>query len=116
MGIPNFNPEVIKKEARLGDDVDFGKFKKLMQDLYKSVKFICRMKSIRVLLKMFPALDSWSHKNSMVYFSVKNRRYYQNNFKKYNQISKFEYYQMADVVMTLQFIAIENKLLLFHIR
>lgn len=35
MCIPNFNPEVIKKGARLGDDVDFGKFKKLMQDLYK---------------------------------------------------------------------------------
>lgn len=30
MCIPNFNPEVIKKEVRLGDDVDFGKFKKLM--------------------------------------------------------------------------------------
>jgi len=27
MSIPNFNPKVIKKEARLGDDVDFGKFK-----------------------------------------------------------------------------------------
>ena len=35
MCIPNFNKEVIKKGARLGDDVDFGKFKKLMQDLYK---------------------------------------------------------------------------------
>jgi hypothetical protein len=29
MGIPNFNPEVIKKEARLGDDIDF-ELKKLM--------------------------------------------------------------------------------------
>ena len=29
MGIPNFNPEVIKKEARLGDDIDF-ELKKVM--------------------------------------------------------------------------------------
>jgi hypothetical protein len=29
MGIPNFNPEVIKKEARLDDDIDF-ELKKLM--------------------------------------------------------------------------------------
>jgi hypothetical protein len=29
MSIPNFNPKVIKKEARLGDDVDFSKFEKL---------------------------------------------------------------------------------------
>ena len=29
MSISNFNPKVIKKEARLGDDVDFDKFEKL---------------------------------------------------------------------------------------
>jgi hypothetical protein len=29
MSISNFNPKVIKKEARVDDDVDFGKFEKL---------------------------------------------------------------------------------------
>jgi hypothetical protein len=34
LSIPNFNLKVINKEARLGDDIDFGKFEKLRYDLY----------------------------------------------------------------------------------